>query len=56
MVVYTPSTVQEAAEMVVKAFDVADRYRIGVMILGDGMIGQIMGRWIWRPSIPDTRR
>ena len=42
MVVYTPSTVQEAAEMVVKAFDVADRYRIGVMILGDGMIGQIM--------------
>ncbi|MDL2225320.1 3-methyl-2-oxobutanoate dehydrogenase subunit VorB [Eubacteriales bacterium OttesenSCG-928-M02] len=42
MVVYTPSTVQEAAEMVVKAFDVADEYRMGVMILGDGMIGQIM--------------
>ncbi|MBE5780258.1 MAG: 3-methyl-2-oxobutanoate dehydrogenase subunit VorB [Clostridiales bacterium] len=42
MIVYTPSTVQEAAEMVAKAFTVADRYRIGVMILGDGMIGQIM--------------
>ena len=42
MVVYVPSTLQEAAEMVNKAFCVADTYRIGVMILGDGMIGQIM--------------
>ncbi|MDL2220213.1 3-methyl-2-oxobutanoate dehydrogenase subunit VorB [Eubacteriales bacterium OttesenSCG-928-N14] len=42
MVVMAPSTVQEAAQMVVEAFDIADEYRIGVMILGDGMIGQIM--------------
>lgn len=42
MIVLTPSTVQEAAEMVIKAFDLADQYRIGVLLLGDGMIGQIM--------------
>ena len=42
MIVLTPSTVQEAAEMVIKAFDLADKYRIGVLMLGDGMIGQIM--------------
>ena len=42
MIVLTPSTVQEAAQMTMEAFDLADRYRMTVMILGDGMIGQIM--------------
>ncbi len=41
-VVYAPSSVQEAADLVMEAFDVADQYRIPVLILGDGMIGQIM--------------
>lgn len=42
LLVYAPSSVQEAADMVIEAFDVADQYRIPVMILGDGMIGQMM--------------
>lgn len=41
-VVYAPSTVQEAADLMYKAFDTADRYRIPVMLLGDGMLGQMM--------------
>jgi 2-oxoglutarate ferredoxin oxidoreductase subunit alpha len=42
MPVYAPSTVQEAVTLTAKAFDVADRYRNPVMILGDGVIGQMM--------------
>jgi 2-oxoglutarate ferredoxin oxidoreductase subunit alpha len=40
--VLAPSTVQEAAEMVQEAFDLADKYRNPVMILGDGIMGQMM--------------
>ncbi len=42
MVVYAPATVQEMADVAYKAFDVADEYRTPVMILGDGMLGQMM--------------
>ena len=42
MVVYAPSTVQEMADYTYKAFDVADEYRTPVMILADGMLGQMM--------------
>ena len=42
MLVYAPSSVQEAVNIVYDAFDKADEYRMPVMILGDGMIGQIM--------------
>jgi len=42
LVVFAPSSVQEAADLVMEAFDVADTYRNPVMILGDGMIGQMM--------------
>ncbi len=41
-IVLTPSTVQEAAQMTMQAFDLADLYRMPVILLGDGMIGQIM--------------
>lgn len=37
-----PSTVQEAAHLTFDAFDLADKYRIPVTILADGMIGQMM--------------
>jgi len=40
--VYAPSSVQEAVDMVQLAFDKADEYRIPVIILGDGLIGQMM--------------
>lgn len=42
MIVYAPSTVQEMADYTFKAFDVADEYRMPVMILADGMLGQMM--------------
>jgi len=42
MLVYAPSSVQEAVNITYSAFDKADEYRMPVMILGDGMIGQIM--------------
>jgi 2-oxoglutarate ferredoxin oxidoreductase subunit alpha len=42
MIVLAPSTVQEMADEVYNAFDIADRYRTPVMILGDGMLGQMM--------------
>ncbi len=40
-IVLAPSTVQELADLTVKAFDLADRYRIVVILLGDGFIGQM---------------
>lgn len=42
LLVYTPATVQEAVDITYKAFDMADKYRIPVLILGDGTIGQMM--------------
>lgn len=42
LVVYGPASVQEAADLTVDAFAVADRYRNPVMILGDGLLGQMM--------------
>jgi 2-oxoglutarate ferredoxin oxidoreductase subunit alpha len=42
MLVMAPATVQEAVEMVMTAFPLAEKYRNPVMILGDGLIGQMM--------------
>lgn len=40
--VLAPSSVQEAAELTLAAFELADRYRNPVIVLADGMIGQMM--------------
>lgn len=40
--VYAPSSVQESFDLTIKAFNVADKYRNPVLILSDGMIGQMM--------------
>lgn len=42
MLVLAPNSVQEIAELTMKAFDLADKYRIPVMLLGDGTLGQMM--------------
>jgi 2-oxoglutarate ferredoxin oxidoreductase subunit alpha len=42
MPVFAPSTVQEMADLIYDAFDLADQYRTPTMILADGMIGQMM--------------
>jgi 2-oxoglutarate/2-oxoacid ferredoxin oxidoreductase subunit alpha len=41
-VVLAPSSVQELYELTVEAFNISDKYRILTMILGDGMLGQMM--------------
>jgi 2-oxoglutarate ferredoxin oxidoreductase subunit alpha len=59
--VLAPSSVQEAADLVQDAFDLADYYRTPVLILGDGLIGQMMepvefkeGRTPCKPLPPKT--
>ncbi|HHW71185.1 MAG TPA: 3-methyl-2-oxobutanoate dehydrogenase subunit VorB [Clostridiales bacterium] len=42
MVVLAPATLQEAVDLVMEGFDIADQYRNPVMVLGDGMLGQMM--------------
>ncbi len=41
-IVLAPSSVQEAYGQMFKAFELADKYRNPVMILGDGLLGQMM--------------
>ena len=40
-IVLAPSSVQELADLTHRAFDLADTYKIPVMILGDGLLGQM---------------
>lgn len=40
--VYAPASVQELVELTMAAFEAADRYRNPVMILADGILGQMM--------------
>lgn len=42
LVVLAPANVQELVDLIIEGFDIADQYRNPVMILGDGMIGQMM--------------
>lgn len=42
VLVLAPSSVQEAVDLMMLAFHLADKYRAPVMLIGDGMIGQMM--------------
>lgn len=42
LIVYAPTSVQETIDMTFLAFDTADRFRMPVMILSDGLLGQMM--------------
>ena len=42
LIVLAPNSVQEIVSLTFDAFDLADLYRMPVMILGDGMLGQMM--------------
>ncbi|MDO4563399.1 MAG: 3-methyl-2-oxobutanoate dehydrogenase subunit VorB [Clostridia bacterium] len=42
LIVLAPSGIQELVNLTVEAFDLADAYRMPVMIMGDGMLGQMM--------------
>ncbi|MDO8602690.1 MAG: 3-methyl-2-oxobutanoate dehydrogenase subunit VorB [Candidatus Omnitrophota bacterium] len=41
-IVIAPASVQEMADLTMLSFDLADKYRMPVMILGDGILGQMM--------------
>jgi len=42
LIVLAPASVQEAYDLTQTGFDLGDKYRIPVMILGDGVLGQMM--------------
>ena len=42
IIVVAPSNIQELYELTFEAFDLADMYRIPVMVLADGLLGQMM--------------
>lgn len=42
LVVLAPSSVQELYELTVEAFNISDKYRQLTMIMGDGVLGQMM--------------
>lgn len=50
LIVLAPSTVQEFADMADLAFELADKYRNPVMILSDGMLGQMMEPVEFKPA------
>ncbi len=52
MIVLAPSGIQEAADLMRDAFELADKYLTPVMILADGMIGQMMEPIVWRDTGP----
>ncbi|HCG35902.1 MAG TPA: 3-methyl-2-oxobutanoate dehydrogenase subunit beta, partial [Clostridiales bacterium] len=42
LIVLAPASIQEVADLTMEAFDLADIYRMPVMILADGALGQMM--------------
>jgi 2-oxoglutarate ferredoxin oxidoreductase subunit alpha len=57
LIVLAPSTVQETVDLIIEAFDLADKYLQPVTVIADGLIGQIMEPVefpdIQEPSRPD---
>ena len=52
VIVLAPASVQELADLTMDAFDLADKYRNPVMILADGMIGQMMEPVVFKEPKP----
>lgn len=52
LIVLAPSTVQEMADLVMDGFDLADIHRNPVMILADGVLGQMMEPVVFEKRIP----
>jgi len=51
-IVLAPATSQELADLTMDAFDLSDEYRNPVIILADGMIGQMMEPTIFKTAKP----
>ena len=58
-IVLAPASVQETADLVMEGFDLADLWRIPVVLLTDAQIGQLMEPLVFRKSkkrkLPDKR-
>jgi len=52
LIVLAPASVQELADSMVDAFELAERYRIPVMVVGDGLLGQMMEPVVLPPERP----
>jgi 2-oxoglutarate ferredoxin oxidoreductase subunit alpha len=52
-IVLAPHSVQESFDMTIRAFELADHYRIPVLILGDGALGQMMEKVEVKPYQPE---
>ncbi|MBN1381962.1 MAG: 3-methyl-2-oxobutanoate dehydrogenase subunit VorB [Deltaproteobacteria bacterium] len=51
-IVLAPTTCQEMADLTMDAFDLADRYRNPVVLLADGMMGQMMEPVVFKEPKP----
>lgn len=56
MIVLAPANVQEAVDLTVLAFDLADKYRTICVVLADGAIGQMMEPAVLPPMQPVRTR
>jgi 2-oxoglutarate ferredoxin oxidoreductase subunit alpha len=56
LIVLAPASVQEMADFVYDAFDLADKYRNPVMILADGALGQMMEKVVFRDYKPEEHQ
>lgn len=54
LIVLTPDSVQEMYDFTLLSFDLADEYRNPVMLLADGILGQMMESVVL--SVPETKR
>ena len=52
-IVLAPSSVQELADLTHHAFDLSEKYRIPVIILGDGMLGQMVEPLEFKHEAPE---
>ncbi|MBI5542253.1 MAG: 3-methyl-2-oxobutanoate dehydrogenase subunit VorB [Deltaproteobacteria bacterium] len=52
--VLAPATVQEAVDLMSLAFDKADEYRNPVVVIGDGLIGQMMEPVVFPETTPKS--
>jgi len=52
MPVFAPASIQELYDITMESFDIADIYRTPVMIVGDGMMGQMMEPIVMRTPPP----
>lgn len=56
MIVLAPASVQEIVDLMKDAFELADKYRNPVMLLGDGVLGQMMEPVVledeYKPIVP----